>query len=106
MAKLSFWRRQLKRVHPEGIPWPGSFFYNALSGTVIFQGHYEMVAKDILDYCAGESIRHRNRAWEAISETSSAVAEDAAGGDRFVAIYGSRGAEEYGQGGSIRRDRD
>lgn len=52
MAKLSFGRRLLKLVHPEGIPWPGSFFYNAISGTAIFQGHYELVAKDILNYCA------------------------------------------------------
>ncbi len=51
MAKLSFGRRLLKHIHPEGIPWPGSFFYNAISGTAIFQGHYEMVAKDILNYC-------------------------------------------------------
>jgi ubiquinone/menaquinone biosynthesis C-methylase UbiE len=51
MARLSFGRRLLKRVHPEGIPWPGSFFYNAISGTAIFQGHYELVAKDILNYC-------------------------------------------------------
>jgi ubiquinone/menaquinone biosynthesis C-methylase UbiE len=56
MAKLSFWRRQLKRIHPEGIPWPGSFFYNALSGTAIFQEHYELVAKDILNYCAQGSL--------------------------------------------------
>jgi ubiquinone/menaquinone biosynthesis C-methylase UbiE len=52
MAKLSLGRRFLKLVHPEGIPWPGTFFYNAISGTAIFQGHYELVAKDILSYCS------------------------------------------------------
>ncbi len=44
-------RRLLKILHPEAIPWPGAFFYNALSGSAIFQRHYEMVAGDILAYC-------------------------------------------------------
>jgi len=56
MAKLSLGRRLLKLVHPEGIPWPGTFFYNAISGTAIFQGHYELVAKDILSYCEQGSL--------------------------------------------------
>jgi ubiquinone/menaquinone biosynthesis C-methylase UbiE len=56
MAKLSLGRRMLKLVHPEGIPWPGSVIYNAISGTAIFQGHYELVAKDILSYCAQGSL--------------------------------------------------
>jgi ubiquinone/menaquinone biosynthesis C-methylase UbiE len=52
MAKLSPLRRLLKLVHPEGIPWPGSVLYNAISSSVIFQRHYELVAKDILGYCS------------------------------------------------------
>jgi ubiquinone/menaquinone biosynthesis C-methylase UbiE len=51
MAKLSPLRRLLKLVHPEGIPWPGSVLYNAISTSAIFQKHYELVAKDILSYC-------------------------------------------------------
>ena len=41
------WRKLIKRLHPEGIPWPGSVFYNALSGTKIFLRHYELVAQDV-----------------------------------------------------------
>jgi ubiquinone/menaquinone biosynthesis C-methylase UbiE len=44
------WRRYLKRFHPEGIPWPGSVLYNAISGTAIFQRHYELVARDVAHY--------------------------------------------------------
>jgi ubiquinone/menaquinone biosynthesis C-methylase UbiE len=44
------WRRILKRYHPEGIPWPASVFYNALSGTDIFLRHYDLVARDIARY--------------------------------------------------------
>jgi len=43
-------RQIIKRFHPEGIPWPGSVLYNALSRTSIFQRHYELVAQDILRY--------------------------------------------------------
>lgn len=42
------WRRILKKLHPVGIPWPGSVFYNAISRSRIFQLHYELVAQDIL----------------------------------------------------------
>jgi ubiquinone/menaquinone biosynthesis C-methylase UbiE len=51
MAKLSLIRRLIKLIHPEGIPWPGSVFYNAISLSPIFQRHYELVADDILNYC-------------------------------------------------------
>jgi ubiquinone/menaquinone biosynthesis C-methylase UbiE len=51
MAKLTPLRRLLKLAHPEGIPWPGSVLYNALSSSAIFQRHYELAAKDILNYC-------------------------------------------------------
>lgn len=46
----SLLRQLLKRFHPEGIPWPGSVFYNALSSTKIFLRHYELVAHDIAYY--------------------------------------------------------
>lgn len=44
--------RFFKRIHPESIPWPASLIYNLISSTAIFQKHYEMVAQDILKYCA------------------------------------------------------
>jgi ubiquinone/menaquinone biosynthesis C-methylase UbiE len=56
MAKLSLGRRLLKLVHPEGIPWPGSVIYNAINKAAVFQGHYELVARDILSYCAQGSL--------------------------------------------------
>ena len=52
----SRWRKFIKRLHPEGIPWPGSALYNALSGTGIFLRHYELVARDVARYGAAESI--------------------------------------------------
>ena len=56
MAKLSPVRRFLKIFHPEGIPWPGTAFYNVISETSIFQKHYELLARDILNYCSEGSI--------------------------------------------------
>ena len=56
MAKLSPARRLLKIFHAEGIPWPGSAFYNLISGTNVFQRHYELVAKDLLSYCSEGSV--------------------------------------------------
>lgn len=53
---LSTVRRILKAVHPEGIPWPGSFIYNAISKTEIFQSLYDELAKDIISRCPGGSI--------------------------------------------------
>ncbi len=50
------WRRMIRRLHPEGIPWPGSALYNALSSTSIFLRHYELVAHDVARYGARESI--------------------------------------------------
>ena len=44
------WQQLIKRFHPEGIPWPGSVFYNMLSSTGIFLKHYELVAQDIANY--------------------------------------------------------
>ena len=41
------WRQFIKKFHPEGIPWPGSFFYNALSRSRIFHSHYALVAHDV-----------------------------------------------------------
>jgi ubiquinone/menaquinone biosynthesis C-methylase UbiE len=56
LTRLPLARRLLKTFHPEGIPWPGTVFYNAISGTSVFQRHYELVAKDILEYCSEGSI--------------------------------------------------
>jgi len=52
MAKLTLARRLMKLVHPEGIPWPGSVFYNAISSTSIFMKHYELAAQDIVSHCS------------------------------------------------------
>lgn len=52
----SRWRQLIRRFHPEGIPWPGSALYNALSGTSIFLRHYELVAHDVAQYGARGSI--------------------------------------------------
>ncbi len=52
MADLSPVRRLMKLVHPEGIPWPGSVLYNALSSSTIFMRHYELAAEDILSHCS------------------------------------------------------
>ncbi len=49
---LSPIRRLLKKFHPEGIPWPGTVVYNAVSATQIFQRHYELIAQDVLSYCS------------------------------------------------------
>jgi ubiquinone/menaquinone biosynthesis C-methylase UbiE len=56
MTGLSPVRRLLKKFHPEGIPWPGTKFYHAISETTIFQRNYELVAGDILSYCSHGSI--------------------------------------------------
>lgn len=51
LNNMSFgFRRFIKRFHPEGIPWPGSVLYNALSSTAIFLRHYELVAHDVAHY--------------------------------------------------------
>jgi ubiquinone/menaquinone biosynthesis C-methylase UbiE len=34
-------------MHPEGIPWPGSVIYNALSRSSIFQAHYGLLIEQI-----------------------------------------------------------
>jgi ubiquinone/menaquinone biosynthesis C-methylase UbiE len=49
-------RQLIKRFHPEGIPWPASLFYNALSKTLVFSRHYELVAHDIASYGTAERI--------------------------------------------------
>jgi ubiquinone/menaquinone biosynthesis C-methylase UbiE len=49
---LSPIRKMLKRIHPESIPWPGTVLYNAISKGNIFQRHYELISRDILNYCS------------------------------------------------------
>ncbi|CAB5080607.1 hypothetical protein D3OALGA1CA_5270 [Olavius algarvensis associated proteobacterium Delta 3] len=44
------WRQLMKRMHPEGIPWPGSVLYTLLSSTKVFLRHYDLVARDIAHY--------------------------------------------------------
>lgn len=41
----------LKKVHPEGIPWPLCLLYNMLSQSSIFRKHYRLVAEDVKHYC-------------------------------------------------------
>jgi SAM-dependent methyltransferase len=45
------WRDLLRRWHPEGIPWPGSVLYNAISQTEVFRRHYLLVAEHVMGYC-------------------------------------------------------
>jgi len=42
------WKSILKSFHPEGIPWPATILYNAISSSEIFKQHYELVARDVL----------------------------------------------------------
>ncbi|MCJ7542953.1 MAG: class I SAM-dependent methyltransferase [Phycisphaerae bacterium] len=42
-------RKWLKAIHPEGIPGPCAFVYDALTRSSIFQRHYDLVAQDILN---------------------------------------------------------
>jgi ubiquinone/menaquinone biosynthesis C-methylase UbiE len=56
MARLSPARRLLKVFHPEGIPSLGATLYDAASATWAFQRTYELVAKDVLDYCSKGSL--------------------------------------------------
>jgi len=46
------WRSFLRRIHPEGIPWPASLVYNAISRSRVFQDHYRLVATDVASFCA------------------------------------------------------
>jgi len=55
-GEKSLFRRALAAMHPEGIPWPASFFYNLLSGTGVFQRHYDLVAEDIRSCSLGSSV--------------------------------------------------
>jgi len=52
MARLPFPRRILKLFHPEGIPWPGTAFYNWISATDIFRRSYAKVAGDVAQHCS------------------------------------------------------
>ena len=56
MTFLSPVRRMLKFFHPEGITWPGSALYNAISETTIFKHYYEITARDIVSYRSKGSI--------------------------------------------------
>ena len=47
---LSKPRKILKRVHPEGIPGPGSILYNKISSFNVFQRHYQFIVHDISHY--------------------------------------------------------
>jgi ubiquinone/menaquinone biosynthesis C-methylase UbiE len=50
------WQQLMKRLHPEGIAWPGSLIYNAVSSSSIFHRHYELVAQDVAGYGTPASI--------------------------------------------------
>lgn len=51
-----FIRKAIRRIHPEGIPWPASAVYNAVSSSRIFTVHYELVAEDLKRYGRAERI--------------------------------------------------
>ncbi|TET51657.1 MAG: class I SAM-dependent methyltransferase, partial [Anaerolineales bacterium] len=42
--------------HPQGIPGLATYIYNRLSRSRIFQQHYDLVARDVLDYCPDGAI--------------------------------------------------
>lgn len=48
---LNIWRQIIRKFHPEGIPPLGTKMYNILTGTDVFQKHYDLVAQDIIKYC-------------------------------------------------------
>lgn len=56
MKNLSLFRRALKSVHPEGIPFVGARLYNRLSRGAAFMRHYEMLARDICSYPGFEKL--------------------------------------------------
>lgn len=56
LTMLSPFRRLIKKIHPEGIPFPGTVFYNAVSGTEIFQNNYDLIVSDILTYTSRGSL--------------------------------------------------
>jgi len=47
----TLWRRFVKLVSPQGIPWPASLIYNRLAGSRIFQHHYGLLVEDIASHC-------------------------------------------------------
>ena len=49
-------RRFLARLHPEGIPWPGSLLYDAVSRSTVFHAHYQLVAEDVARLGAADRI--------------------------------------------------
>jgi ubiquinone/menaquinone biosynthesis C-methylase UbiE len=51
-----WWRRVVRRLHPEGIPWPATVLYDAISRSAIFQQHYRLIAEDVARYCRGGRI--------------------------------------------------
>lgn len=50
------WRRFLKRIHNQGIPWPGTVLYNVVSQSKIFHQHYQFVAQDVARYGPADRI--------------------------------------------------
>ena len=52
----SLWRKLIRHIHPEGIPWPGSLLYNAISSTAVFNRHYDLVADDVSRFGSAECI--------------------------------------------------
>jgi ubiquinone/menaquinone biosynthesis C-methylase UbiE len=47
----TWWRDLIRKWHPEGIPWPMSLFYNAISQTDAFARHYDLVAHHVGSFC-------------------------------------------------------
>jgi ubiquinone/menaquinone biosynthesis C-methylase UbiE len=48
---MGFWDKLRARVQPEGIPWPGSVFYDLLSRSSVFQSHYALIADGVAALC-------------------------------------------------------
>lgn len=55
-SKLTPLRRLLKLIHPEGLPGPLTWLYNAASSTAMFQSYYVQVTADVLDHVSDGSL--------------------------------------------------
>lgn len=84
----SLGKRIVQRCHPEGIPWPASLLYNAISQSRIFRRQYETVAADIARQCPGGRILDigTGPGWLLLALRSAAPAVEPVGVDISAAM--------------------
>ena len=51
LSMLPRWLHLNRHVDLEGVPWPGSVLYSAISRSRRFTQHYQLVADDLAHYC-------------------------------------------------------